>query len=236
MLRFIISCIILVIVLSSLAAAGVPQVITYQGRSTNDDGTPVADGKYQVQFRIWTTPAGIGFVLWNSGPQIIDVENGLFSYLLGSAVPLPDNLFSVDTARWLGMTLADDPETEPRFKITSAAYSYHSLTSDTAEFSRAASIGVIRESNTISGTTEMIGPDAGTIVITFDSTFTQVPIVYVTVVTRVACGMLEPRNVPHWTMSTSETECVIKVFEYAGGSTLNGCSVDVSYLALQIGP
>jgi len=231
-------CILLLIILLWIGSANaeIPQTIYYQGRLTYSSGKSVPDGRYRVQFRIWTTSEGPGFTLWDSGLRDIDVSDGLFGYQLGSAVPLPPHLFSADTSRWLGIQIEGDPEMTPRIKMASTAFAYHSLTSDTAEYSRATPIPVIRETNKAGGTTEMIGPDAGTIVVSFDSTFTAVPLVFATVVLRVDCGELDRGSVPYWDISVTETDFELTIYECDGCSTLNGCAVDIAYMALQIGP
>ena len=122
-------------VLSAGAFAEVPQVINYQGRLTDSDGFIVADDDYEMVFSIYESPSDVDF-LWSSGPQVVTVLEGLFNYQLGSAVPLPDDLFFNDSLRYLGIRIGDDPEIIPRSKLTSVAYSYHALRSDTAGYAR----------------------------------------------------------------------------------------------------
>lgn len=114
-------------------SAEVPQLINYQGRLTDSSDVPVADGPYQIKFKIYGSAAGDDS-LWWSGFQSIQVTNGLFSYQLGSTAPLPDNLFSTDTTRYLGITAGVDPEITPRTKITSMPYTYQALRADSAGY------------------------------------------------------------------------------------------------------
>jgi hypothetical protein len=119
----------------NLLAAGIPQSINYQGYLADASGNPVPTGPYQITFAIYNTPIG-GLPLWSSGSQTINVTNGMFNAYLGASPmpPLPSNLFSADTIRYLGITIGSDPEISPRTHITSAAYSYQTLRSDTSVY------------------------------------------------------------------------------------------------------
>ena len=114
--------------------AMVPQVVDYQGRLTDAGGDPVADGPYLLKFTIYNdaTASAPGNTLWSSGFQTVQVSEGLFTYRLGVDVALPNNLFSADTTRYLGITVGVDPELSPRTKLASVAYAYQSLHTDTA--------------------------------------------------------------------------------------------------------
>jgi len=245
-LRQTIPGIAVAVLLFALSAADVPRVISYQGRLTDSLGEAVRDGSHQVQFKIWTTSEGPGFELWDSGVQDVETVDGLFTYLLGSNVPFSANLFSADTNRWLGIAVDGDPEGIPRAKLTSQPFAFHArradsagyaARADTADYAAAAPpLRVIWERKTVGGNTEMIGPDAGTMEIAFDSVFTTIPLVSVIVVTRVNCGSLESRSVPYWEISTELDGLTLKVWDCAGGSVLAGCSLEITYTALQIGP
>ncbi|UCC45436.1 MAG: hypothetical protein JSU65_05820 [Candidatus Zixiibacteriota bacterium] len=129
----------LTVLLAGAAAAEVPQVINYQGRLLDDLGYLVADGDYQITFNIWNYYSG-GALLWSSGAQIVPVEDGLFSYELGSAVPLPHALFT-DTVRWLGISVSGDPEIEPRTRLITVPYAYQALRADTAAYAESGAGG-----------------------------------------------------------------------------------------------
>ena len=124
--------IVAVLVLTSLAIADVPQLITYQGYLTSSSGDPL-DTTVSMIFTIYDTPTGNPGI-WYSGIQSVNVENGLFTYQLGSVNPLPDDIFT-DTLRWLGIKVGSDDEISPRTKLTSVVYAYHALRSDTAGYS-----------------------------------------------------------------------------------------------------
>jgi hypothetical protein len=135
----------IVILFSGITASGqymdpAPQVIAYQGRLTNAAGDPVADGSHLVKFIIWNDPVATAPAneKWNNGFQTITTTDGLFSYNLGSHVALLPDVF-VDSALWLGITVGTDPEISPRTKLTTQAFSFHSVFSNSAEYASVAS-------------------------------------------------------------------------------------------------
>jgi hypothetical protein len=76
----------------------------------------VADGDYQITFTIYD---GGGVSQWSSGQQDIPVANGLFNYLLGSAVQIPSTIFG-EGALFLGIKVGADPEMVPKTLLTSS--------------------------------------------------------------------------------------------------------------------
>jgi hypothetical protein len=116
---------------ASIVLAEVPQLINYQGVLVDNDGIPVSSGDYQFNFKIYDTPTG-GAHIWTSGFQIVTIEDGVYTYLLGSNAQLPHDLFATDTIRWLGVTVGGDPEIDPRFRLTTTPYAYHALRADSA--------------------------------------------------------------------------------------------------------
>ena len=107
----------------SAGAPSVPSVMSYQGLLTDPDtGQAVPDGTYNMSFIIFDAAAG-GTALWEEpavGSIAIDVAGGLFTYLLGSDVPLTVAVFeSGDTHLQVfvnGETLS------PRQPVTTVAY------------------------------------------------------------------------------------------------------------------
>ncbi len=120
---------LMALVLSALA--GVPQLINYQGRLTDIDGSPVADNTYFLKFKIYASESDDDS-LWSSGIQAVIVTGGLFNYQLGSIIKLPSGLFD-DSARYLGVTVGADPEISPRTKLGSTAFSMQSGNADVAQ-------------------------------------------------------------------------------------------------------
>jgi hypothetical protein len=117
-----------------IAVAQIPRLINLQGRLTDDAGNVVPDGDYQVTFAIYNLGLG-GSQLWTSGEQTVTVTGGMFNYILGLYTPIPSHVFVDSPDRWVGITIGSSPESLPRIKLTSGAYAYHALRSDTAEYS-----------------------------------------------------------------------------------------------------
>ncbi|UCC44792.1 MAG: hypothetical protein JSU65_02370, partial [Candidatus Zixiibacteriota bacterium] len=124
-------CCLVFALLPAGGGAEVPQLINYQGRLADDVGNPVANGDYEMVFTIYDSPTD-GQVLWTSSPQMVPVEGGTFTYLLGFAETLPDDLFSTDTVRYLGVLVGQE-EILPRMRLTSVPYAYQALRADTAD-------------------------------------------------------------------------------------------------------
>lgn len=125
-------CIVCVLASFSMLQADVPQVITYQGRLTDSGGDPVVDDTYFMKFKIYGSLSGDDS-LWWSGIQAVLVTDGLFTYHLGSMVPLPDDIFSTSD-RYLGITIGTDSEISPRVRFVSSAYTHQALRSDTTAY------------------------------------------------------------------------------------------------------
>jgi len=125
------------ILAAASAMGGVPQMISYQGRLTDDQGGPVS-GMYSIKFRVYDSSAG-GSELWSSDGYVgAPVENGLFHHYIGESRPLPDSLSKYDSL-WLGIQIYNEPEEiDPRTRLVSAPYALmagnanHAVNSDTA--------------------------------------------------------------------------------------------------------
>jgi len=108
------------LLLSSLVIAEVPGVINYQGQLTDGSGNPVADGDYNIYFKIYDS-ATDGTILWTSDRMLVTVENGAFSVELG---PFPPYLFTSAGERYLGIKVESDPEITPRIHFTTVPYAF----------------------------------------------------------------------------------------------------------------
>lgn len=125
------------IILSGMVLAEVPQVMSFQGRLTDDTGAPLPDGAKSVRFIIWNDPTSTlpANEVWNSGPVTVSTVDGLFSVNLGEppmAVLPPD--VAKDTNLWMGITVGAEPEGMPRMKITSSAFALRAHYADTAGY------------------------------------------------------------------------------------------------------
>ncbi len=127
--------------LVSYGLADVPSVINYQGYLTDSGGQPVDDDTYFIKFKIYGSSSGDDS-LWWSGFQPVPVANGFFNYMLGSAVPLPDDLFT-GPERYLGITVGGDPEISPRIQFSSSGFTHQALRSDITDYAEDVADGCV---------------------------------------------------------------------------------------------
>jgi hypothetical protein len=109
--------------------AGVPSLVNYQGILTDSGGSPL-DGTYNLTFRIYADSTTGTPALWAESHGSVDVEDGLFNVILGSNVPLLEDVFS-DTPRWLGITVAPNEEVYPKMRLTSTPWAFRAAVADT---------------------------------------------------------------------------------------------------------
>lgn len=107
-------------------AASAPQVIPFQGRLTDQAGTPYSEGTYTIVFNLYDAPVG-GTALWTERHTGVGLVNGMVNVFLGSIVALDGQDFT--QTRYLGITIdADgnantaDPEMVPRQMIVPAFF------------------------------------------------------------------------------------------------------------------
>lgn len=104
-------------------ASAVPRQINYQGKVTDANGQPVADGAYNMRFKIYSAANG-GSLLWEE-PQAanpakqVQVTDGLFNTVLGSEVLLPSDGFSGSSYLQIEVNGA---ALTPRVPLVSAPY------------------------------------------------------------------------------------------------------------------
>ncbi|MCC6962485.1 MAG: hypothetical protein IT585_04455 [candidate division Zixibacteria bacterium] len=112
--------------------AAVPGLVSYQGRLTTAAGDPVPDATYFLRFQIYDAPTG-GTSLWNSNIQPVVVTGGVYTYLLGQDVSLPDGIFN-NGNRWLGITVGADPESTPRKQFLTSGFAFVSQNADSVNW------------------------------------------------------------------------------------------------------
>jgi len=98
-IKFFLTAVVFLIFCSA-AWADIPKQINFQGILKDSLGNPYPDGNYSITFRIYDAASG-GNILWQEG-QLIAISGGLFTHLLGSAIPIPESVFD-DSLRWLGI-------------------------------------------------------------------------------------------------------------------------------------
>jgi hypothetical protein len=103
------------------ADAQVPKLVSYQGVLTDNGGNPVADGVYNVTFRVFDQSFGGAphFTEAHSGPNAVTTVNGAFSAIIGSLDPLT---LPFDVQYWLELQVNADPALAPRILLTSSPY------------------------------------------------------------------------------------------------------------------
>lgn len=135
------------------AAPGINQTISFQGRLLSSQGTPVPDGYYNIQFKIYQDGSGVaagnpnGTLKWtetrinNGGSSGVYVKNGYMSVDLGSQTPFGSSVDWNQDTLWLSMNIAgsssvcttfgsspclDDGEMLPMKRLTATPYSLNS--------------------------------------------------------------------------------------------------------------
>ncbi len=100
----------------------------YEGRLGDANGDPVT-GTYDMTFNLYNVDTG-GTPLWTeawNGANAVQVNEGLFSVLLGNLTPLPENVIVDNTSLWLGVTVGTDSEMAPRVQLGSVPYAVSAL-------------------------------------------------------------------------------------------------------------
>lgn len=135
------------------AAPGVNQTVSFQARLLTPQGQPVADGYYNVQFKIYQDGTGTaagnpgGTLEWtetyvnNGGNNAVFVKNGYLSVNLGSLNPFGTQVDWNQDTLWLSMNIAGsstlcetfgtapclaDGEMLPMKRLTAAPYALNS--------------------------------------------------------------------------------------------------------------
>lgn len=149
---------------SAKALTTVPTKMNFQGRITDASGNILANGTYNMKFRIYNA-ASAGTLQWNedrlvSATQGVTVTNGQFSVQLGSVSSLPASIFTSNTLYFevelptpATATSSSPSWTEgamtPRNQLSTSAYAYNAETLDgldSAQFARSDA------NNTLTGT------------------------------------------------------------------------------------
>ena len=112
------------------AASGINKEMSYYGVLNTASGTSVADGNYDMVFKIYTTATG-GTPVWtgnytSGNGNSVAVEDGNFTVLLGSG---NNNALDVDFSQdtyYVGVTVGTDSEMTPRQQLAAAPYAFNS--------------------------------------------------------------------------------------------------------------
>lgn len=117
---------LLAIAALAVSAADSQKLIPFQGRLTDQSGTPYTEGLYTIVFNLYDAPVG-GTALWTERHASVGLVNGMVNVFLGSISDLSAQDFT--KTRYLGITIdADgnantpDPEMVPRQMIIPAFF------------------------------------------------------------------------------------------------------------------
>ena len=112
----------------SSAWAEVPQLIAYQGRFTERDGSSLT-GDHTIVFRVYDVESG-GQALWEETHRLTLTrdDNGIASIVLGSLTPLGSLAFT--RPLWLAIAIDADGELAPRQRLTAVGYAINADTLD----------------------------------------------------------------------------------------------------------
>ena len=171
---YVLSVLMIIMKGINFSQAQVPQLINYQGYITDSGGMPI-DGETSITFSIYDVLTG-STALW-SETQDVNVNEGLFSILLGSITPIPYSLFN-GNERYLALTVESDPEMTPRKQLVSTSYAFRANKADSiAEYDISnfvRSVDGVPPNGTgdidlVEGGNVTITPDAGTNTITISA-------------------------------------------------------------------
>jgi trimeric autotransporter adhesin len=110
--------------------AGVPRLLQFNGTLRDTAARPVA-GVSSVTFAIYAEQDG-GAALWSETQNVLADSNGHYNVLLGVATAngVPADLFGTGQSRWLGVTIAREPEMA-RVLLASVPYALKAADADT---------------------------------------------------------------------------------------------------------
>ena len=103
--------------------------IAYQGRLADAGGAPLT-GTYSMIFRLYNVATGSA-PLWTeqwTGPNSVQVSDGLFNVMLGSLASIPQAIVTGNANLWLGITVGADNEMLPRVQLGSVPFAVQALT------------------------------------------------------------------------------------------------------------
>jgi hypothetical protein len=158
------------------AAPGILRQINFQGKLVNTNGTNVANGNYDMVFRLYSVASG-GTALWTesrTGANQVAVTDGIFRVSLGSVTAFGALIDWNDDSLFLGVTVGADAEMTPRIRFAAVPYALNAervagltVTNTTGTFTLSAG-----KTLTVNNTLTFAGTDGTTI--TFQGTDTYV--------------------------------------------------------------
>jgi len=132
--RYILGCTTLLalnLFLSGPALAG-PGIISYQGKLTDNTGTPLTVPQ-DMRFSLYDNAVG-GAMLWSETQSGVSVAEGVYDVRLGSVTPLDESQFEGNTV-YLQVEIYNGSSWEalaPRQQFTSTAFAFRADTADSS--------------------------------------------------------------------------------------------------------
>ncbi len=118
-MKKLIFAVMILAMMPAAALSGITHLLNYQGVVTDGSGDIVADGTYNMTFRIYDAPSG-GTLLWEETTSVA-VSKGIFGCTLGTvnslALPFDDNYY-------IALSIEGGAELSPRRILTSVPYAY----------------------------------------------------------------------------------------------------------------
>ncbi len=148
----------------STAAVNPPTLMNFQGRLTNSAGNVVANGSYNMIFRIYDAASG-GTLLWTETRDDVNrvtVTNGLFSVKLGEVTALSASTFANNASLYFEIQLANpatatcsfsgcatyETPMTPRSQLATSAYAFNATNAEAATTaSNATNLGGVAAAN-----------------------------------------------------------------------------------------
>lgn len=109
------------IIFRSQVFAAINEQIPFQGKLTNVSGVSVADGNYDIVFKLYTVSSG-GTAIWTGTHTVVNgnavtVADGIFDVMLGSGTGNSLSGVNFNQTLYLGITVESDSEMTPRKTI-----------------------------------------------------------------------------------------------------------------------
>jgi hypothetical protein len=120
---------ILAILVMAMVLLATPKTISYQGVLVDENGSPKADGTYELTFAFYTE-AFDGSSIWESSRSVA-LQGGLFSVILGNETPFTTDV-DFSEQYWLGVSVESDAELTPRVALAAAGYAIRASVADSA--------------------------------------------------------------------------------------------------------
>jgi hypothetical protein len=108
--------------LSQIEDNAIEEIINYQGRLIDKDGTPVKNGQYLVVFSLYERNDAIESV-WTETKNVTTLD-GYFNVYLGKENKFDEAGINFDKTYYLGFTFQGGNEFTPRVKFTIVPYSF----------------------------------------------------------------------------------------------------------------